>query len=336
MRQMSELGEKELYVIDQERMLVGSLTDSDIRKWILKEGSLEVAVENVCNRSPHTVTEGFRKEDVKEWMMSLGIGTVPLLNARKQVEAVLTWEEIFAGKQKKVRSPLGVPVVIMAGGKGSRLDPFTTILPKSLIPIGEKSILELIMDKFAEYDVKDFYLSVFHKARMIRAYFEEKTNQYALRYVEEKKPLGTVGALGLLKGDLKGTFLVTNCDIIIDADYAELVSFHREHGYDLTLVVSMRHYVIPYGVCELGNGGVLKGIKEKPEHDLLISTGMYVMNNKLLGLIPDGESFDIIQLIAAAKAQGMTVGLYPISEKAWIDIGQWEEYHKAVQRLRVE
>ncbi len=334
MRQMSDVGEKELFVVTNGHQLVGSLSDGDIRHWILKGGSLEAAVEEVCNKSPRTVSHDFKIEDVRELMLSLKIESVPIIDTKGQVHAVLTWDEVFAGKQPKYREALTVPVVIMAGGKGSRLDPFTTILPKPLIPIGDKTIIELIMGKFKEYGVKEFFISVYHKARMIKSYFEEQGSDTLLHYIEEQKPLGTAGALKLLKNKIQGTFLVTNCDVIINTDYAELVKFHQQHSYGLTLVVSCRHYVIPYGVCELQQGGLVKTIKEKPEYDFLISTGMYVMDTSLLDLIPDGEVFDMIALINKARAAGIPVGGFPIHEHAWADIGQWEEYQKAVAKLR--
>jgi dTDP-glucose pyrophosphorylase len=335
MRQINSLGEKELFVIDDSGKLTGALSDGDIRKWILKEGSLESTVEKVFNRNPKFVMHDYILEEVRNLMLSQKIECVPVLSKDHRIEDVLTWDDVFVGKVAKHRGKIDVPVVIMAGGKGSRLDPFTKILPKPLIPIGEKPIIELIMEKFAAYEVKDFYVSVFHKARMIKSYFEDMNpKDFRIHYLEENKPLGTTGGLSLLKGKVKGTFMVTNCDVIIDSDYADLLSFHKDNEYELTLVVSMRHYQIPYGVCELEPGGTLKLIKEKPEHDLLVNTGMYVMNDSLLSLIPHDEPSSIIDLIDLVKMQGGKIGVYPINEKSWIDVGQWEEYYKTVQDLQ--
>jgi dTDP-glucose pyrophosphorylase len=334
MRQLNEIGHKELFAIDQDGRLVGALSDGDIRKWILKEGSLEESIDVIYNKNPKKVTKNYDLENVKELMLQLRIESVPVVDRKGIVLAVLTWDDVFAGHVEKHHDALNVPVVIMAGGKGSRLDPFTKILPKPLIPIGEKPIIEIIMDKFSAHAVKNFYISVFHKARMVKSYFDEANAKYNLTYVEETTPLGTVGALSMLKKKIKSDFFVTNCDVIIDCDYAELLAFHRERKHDLTLVVSMRHYVIPYGVCELESGGALKGIKEKPEHDLLVNTGMYIMNPQILNLIPDQTSFNIIDLINAAKAKKLSIGVFPIGSKAWIDVGQWEEYYKSVQELQ--
>jgi len=333
MRQLSDLGEKELFVIDGQGRLMGALSDGDIRKWILNEGALNTQVESVCNHNPRFVGEGYDLEEAKRTMLDLKIECIPVIDKQRHVIKVLTWDEVFSGKVEKIHEKLGVPVVIMAGGKGSRLDPFTRILPKSLIPVGDKPIIEVIMDKFSEYDINDFYISVNHKARMIKSYFDEANGKYRISYIEETKPLGTAGSLRLLENRLADPFIVTNCDVLIDCDYAQLIHFHQGHAYDLTLVVSCRHYVIPYGVCEI-QGGMLKTIKEKPELDLLINTGMYVMGNKVLNLIPKDEFLNFNELILNAQAAGYQVGVFPINEKAWMDIGQWEEYHKTIGQLQ--
>ncbi len=330
MRQLSDLGEKDLFVIDEKGMLLGSLSDGDIRKWILKEGSLDASVEAICNKKHQCVDISFDPQAVKDIMLSYKIECVPVVDENRHVVKVLTWDEIFAGKVERILEQLNVPVVIMAGGKGSRLDPFTRILPKSLIPVGDKPVIEVIMDKFAQHGINDFYISVNHKARMIKSYFEDANNKYKISYVEEDKPLGTAGSLRMLQGRLTEPFIVTNCDVLINVDYAQLVRFHQEEGYDLTLVVSCRHYVIPYGVCEISDGGSLKHIKEKPELDFLINTGMYVVNNAILSLLPEGEVFNFNELILKAKAAGFRIGVFPVNEKSWMDVGQWEEYNKTV------
>ncbi len=333
MRQLSDLGEKELFVIDIHERLMGALSDGDIRKWILKEGLLSAPVESVCNTSPQFVREGYDLESVRKTMLELKIECMPVVDERDFVVKVLTWDEVFSGKVEKDREILTTPVVIMAGGQGSRLDPFTRILPKSLIPIGDKPVIEVIMDKFNEFSINDFYISVNHKARMIKSYFDDNNKGYHITYIEETKPLGTVGSLRFLEGRLADPFIVTNCDVLIDCDYAQLIHFHKEHEHDLTMVVSCRHYVIPYGVCEISDG-ILRTIKEKPEMDLLINTGMYVMGNKILKLIPKNEFLNFNDLVLNAKAANYRVGVFPINEKSWLDVGQWEEYHKTVQDLQ--
>jgi dTDP-glucose pyrophosphorylase len=336
MTKMNENGQKTVFVVDEKNRLIGSLSDGDIRKWILGGGSLSVKAIKLCNRKPKWVREGFELEEAKQIMLKHVIECVPVLNRSNEIIMVLTWEDAFSESQRKQREPLDIQVVIMAGGKGTRLDPFTRILPKPLIPIGDKPIIELIMDKFNEHGIREFFVSVNHKARMIRSYFEDSDGRYKIHYVEEKKPLGTVGGLRLMKHRLRDPFLITNCDVIIEADCAEIIKFHRENRHDMTLVVSCKHYIIPYGVCEIENGGILRHINEKPEYELLVNTGMYIMNKKVLNLIPKNHFFNINDLIAKVKSAGFRIGVFPIGEDSWIDIGQWEEYRKAVEKMRIE
>ncbi|MFH1581693.1 MAG: nucleotidyltransferase family protein [Pseudomonadota bacterium] len=337
MRRMTNFGQKALFVVDEANMLIGALSDGDVRKWILNGGSLTQSVINICNNNPKFVNENYRVEDVKKIMVKLLIECVPVVNTDNEVVEVLTWENIFVGITPKKKEKLDAQIVIMAGGKGSRLDPFTRILPKPLIPINDKPIIEIIMDRFNEYGINEFSVSVNHKSRMIKSYFEDMNDKYVVNYIEEEVPLGTAGSLRLLESSrIDRPLLVTNCDIIIENDYAEIVKFHLDNDNDITLVVSLRHYVIPYGVCKIKNGGLLETIQEKPEYDFLVNTGMCVMEREMLELIPENKFFNMTDLIAKAKASGYKVGVFPISEKSWIDIGQWEEYHKAIEKMRME
>ena len=154
-----------------------------------------------------------------------------------------------------------------------------------------------------------------------------------VHYIEENEPLGTAGSLRLLDAKLNKPFFVTNCDIIIKADYNSLYEFHLKGGYDISLVASAKEYVIPYGTCELNSNGNLSIINEKPRYDFLINTGLYVLNPNVLELIPKNKLFHFTHLIEEAMKQGNKVGVYPIDDDAWIDVGQWAEYQHAVERL---
>jgi NDP-sugar pyrophosphorylase family protein len=151
--------------------------------------------------------------------------------------------------------------------------------------------------------------------------------------LEEKEPLGTAGSLRTLYSPTPEHLIVTNCDIVIQADYAELVSFHTDNNYDLTLVASLKDYRIPYGVCELEEGGILARITEKPRYNFLVNTGMYVVRRDRLDLIPEQTRCDMTDFIAQIKKVGGRVGVFPIGENAWIDTGEWTEYRKAIDLL---
>jgi len=226
-----------------------------------------------------------------------------------------------------------LPVVIMAGGKGTRLDPFTRILPKSLIPIGNEPIIKVIMDKFKKFGVDNFYVSLNDKGRMIKAYFHDHDLRYHIKYIEEDKPLGTAGALKYLDGKLQTPFIISNCDNIIHTNYHSIYEFHKEGSHDLTVVGSLQQYTIPYGVCEIDNFGILKEIREKPEYDFLVNTGLYLMNPNVLHYIPEDKYFDMTDLIKVIQKESLKIGVYPVSEKSWIDVGQWSKYSKTIKEL---
>jgi dTDP-glucose pyrophosphorylase len=335
MQQLEETEERILFVIDGDGRLMGAVSDGDIRRWILADGSLESCVLDVCNRNPYTVSTHFSLEDVRQVMLEHNFACIPVLNEDRRIVELLFWGQVFQDRAEipPRRQPIDVPVVIMAGGKGTRLDPFTRILPKPLIPIGDKAVIELIIESFTGYGVKNFFISINHKAKLIKSFFEELRPSYSIRYVEEDRPLGTAGGLRGLVGLVTGSFIVTNCDIIVRADYADLVRTHEAEGNDITVVASLKAYNIPYGVCELETGGRLKRIMEKPHYDLLVNTGMYVLRANTLDLIPEHQMSHATDLIEAVLGRGGKVGVYPISEKSWLDTGEWVEYRRTVQAL---
>ncbi|MDD5005754.1 MAG: sugar phosphate nucleotidyltransferase [Candidatus Omnitrophica bacterium] len=333
MKRMGDVGEKVLFAVDSKNKLIGSLTDGDIRRWILAGGNLSGGISKIYNKNPILVSENYSVEEVKKLMLRNKIEWIPVVNKNKEVVDVLLWDATFGKRILSSREKLSIPVVIMAGGKGTRLDPFTKILPKPLIPIGEKTILDIIMDKFSQYGIKKFYITINHKSRMIKSYFEEMNTSYTICYIEEKQPMGTIGSLSFLRKEIKDSLFVTNCDVIINSDYTEVLELHEKNKNDMTIVASMKHYTIPYGICKIENGGFLTAMHEKPEYDFLVNTGFYILRKKALNLIPDNQEFHITDLVKKLKEKNKKIGVFPINENSWIDVGQWEEYHRAVKNL---
>jgi NDP-sugar pyrophosphorylase family protein len=255
------------------------------------------------------------------------------VNEKGLLVDTLFLEAVLKNGDSRQKEKLDVPVIIMAGGRGTRMEPFTKILPKPLVPVNEKPIIEHIIERFINVGCNEFHLTVNYKSRILKAYFEELQPDYGLHFVEEQEPLGTAGSLRFLDKQFDQPFFVTNCDIIIKADYRSLYDFHRKFGYDITLVASAKEYVIPYGTCELNSEGHLSHINEKPQYDFLINTGLYILNPDVLKLIPKNKFYHITHLIEDAKEQGKKVGVFPIDDDAWIDVGQWAEYRQAVDRL---
>ena len=221
----------------------------------------------------------------------------------------------------------------MAGGKGTRLEPFTNVLPKPLIPINEKPVIEHIIEKFVKNNVSNFLITLNYKSKILRAFFEEMKPKYKLTFVEEPKPLGTAGGLSLLLVKIKKPFLLTSCDTIININFDSLINFHISNKNDLTLVVSSKEYIIPYGTCTLNKVGNLKNIIEKPKLDFFVNIGLYVINPNLIKLIPKNRALDMPDLIELSKRKKKQIGVYPIDDESWIDVGQWSEYHKAIEKL---
>lgn len=335
MRQMGKVGEKILFVVNEKNQLIGSLTDGDVRRWVLAEGELNARVAEIYYNKTIFVRPGYEIENIKQMMLDHKIEWIPVLNQENQIIEILLWDRVFGKNVAVPKGTIDIPVVIMAGGKGTRLDPFTKILPKPLIPIGDKAIIEVIMDKFNRFGISEFFVSVNHKSHMIRAYFDEINTKYKINFIEEDEPLGTAGSLTLMKDKMGKDVLVSNCDIIIETDYEEIVNFHRQKKYDITIVGSFRHFKIPYGICKIENGGKLTSIEEKPEYDFLVNTGMYVINKNMLDLIPKNKVYHITDLINKASENNYQIGVFPIDEKSWIDVGQWEEYHKSVKDMKL-
>ncbi len=327
-------GDGIVLVLDEGNILYGIMTDGDFRRAILAGLSLETPISEICNSSFLHLIFPYTNSEIKGLYENPKIRHIPILKKNNEVIDLILRHEFYGLHTKIITSLVDTPVVIMAGGKGSRLDPFTRILPKPLIPIGDKTILEIIIDKFLPYGINEYYLTVNYKAIVIKSYFEELNPSYMVHFVDEVKPLGTAGSLKYLEGKFEGSFIVTNCDIIIDVDYSDLLKHHSAKNNDITVVASLKHYHIPYGICEIENGGELKRMKEKPEYSFLVNTGMYVLEPSMLSLIPKEEFFHFTHLLEKVKATGGKVGVYPISENAWMDTGEWDEYKKSADKLK--
>ncbi len=333
MKALDKSGKKCLVVVDENRKLLGTLTDGDLRRSILAGLKFSDDVSSAYNKAPTVIIkEKYTTEEAKQLLLDLKLDLIPVVDRNRMVVDYVTWFKI-SGESQSNKSLGNVPVVIMAGGKGTRLEPFTKVLPKPLVPVHEKPIIEHIIERFTNLKCNDFYMIVNYKSRILKAYFEELQPEYSVSFIDETEPLGTAGSLRSLDGQFNRPFFVTNCDIIIKADYASLYEFHRKGGYDVTLVASTKEYVIPYGTCELNSDGHLSHINEKPKFDFLINSGLYVLNSDVLGLIPENRFYHITNLIEDVKKRGKRVGVYPIDDDAWIDVGQWTEYQKAIQGL---
>ena len=331
---MNITGSKCLVVIDEAGSFLGTLSDGDIRKSILNETNIYDSINKFYNSNPTYFDQHkYSNQEAKNIFIKYNHDLIPVIDKERKVVEVLTWAQMFESNGKDNVKLLNVPVVIMAGGKGTRLKPFTNVLPKPLIPIKDKTIIEHIIDRFVKVGCDEYHITVNYKARILKAYFEELQTSYQINYIEENKPLGTAGSLYGLDKVFSNPFFVTNCDTIIKADYQDLYHYHCNKNNDITLVASAKEYIIPHGTCKLNGEGLLSAINEKPKQNFLVNTGLYVISPCVLSHIPDDSLFHITQLIETVCNKGGRVGVFPIDDDAWIDVGQWEEYQKAVKQI---
>jgi len=244
-----------LLAVDKNTKLLGTLTDGDIRRSILSGTDISRTIFTSYNSNPTVlIQDKYSKKEAKQLLHDLKLDLIPVVDQNNVLIDYLTWLDIDDKSQPK-KSLVDVPVVIMAGGRGTRLEPFTKVLPKSLVPVNDKPIIEHIIEHFTDVGCSNFHLTINYKSRILKAYFEELQPNYNVYFVEEQKPLGTAGSLHFLGGQFNQPFFVSNCDIIIKDNFVSLYEFHQKGGFDVTLVASAKEYVIPYGTCELNNEG---------------------------------------------------------------------------------
>ena len=331
MKKMDEIKMKILFVYDGDKF-EGILTLGDIQRAIIKGNSLTESVLNILDRNKIYGEVSESVESIKGKMESIRAELMPVLKDGELVE-VYTWEDLFGKSSEPRKDLIDLPVVIMAGGKGTRLKPITNVIPKPLVPVGDKTILEVIMDQFESIGCHKFYMSVNYKADMMKYYLSQLEHQYDIEFFMEDKPLGTIGSVSLLKGKINTPFFVSNCDSINEQDYRDVYDYHVNNHNDLTIVTMVKSFKIPYGVIETGEDGLMTALSEKPELTYQVNTGVYILNPSCIDEIPEGEFFHITHLMEKIKARGGRVGCFPVSEHAWKDMGEWPEYLKMIQVL---
>jgi len=326
-KKLDAAGEKVL-LVTKERKLSGIITDGDIRRWILKRGNLNAGVSEMMHKGPRIVKEG-EIEKAKKIMQEYLVEAVPVVNEEFIPIDVIFWRDLIENKRKKY-DQINIPVVIMAGGKGTRLQPYTNVLPKPLMPIGNMTILERIIESFRKNGCTDFWLTLNYKKNLIKAYFDEKEKDYKIGYIEEEDYWGTCGSLWQLEGKIDSTFFVSNCDVLLDIDYSELLRFHRGCHNEITVVTALKYMQVPYGVMDLDEGGLIKKITEKPELNYSVNTGIYVMEPNVIEDIPRNKVFHMTDLLNNLIKAGRKVGAFPITEQAWKDMGEIKQMQEMI------
>ena len=316
-------------VVDEERRMIGTVTDGDIRRAILAGMDLSLPVQKLLERRastpyprPITAPVGTPDAELLLLMNEHTIRQVPLLDEHGRVVDVALLSDLV----KEYELPL--TAVVMAGGYGTRLRPLTEELPKPMLPVGDRPLLELIIEQLRQAGIRRVNLTTHYKGELIARHFGDGRDfGVEIHYVEEDQPLGTAGALSLLEASDE-PLLVINGDILTRVDFRAMLDFHREQQADMTVAVRQYEFYVPYGVVE-SDGVAITGISEKPVVRHFINAGIYLLNPEVCLFIPNDQTYDMPDLISRLVAEGRRVVSFPVREY-WLDIGQVEDYQKAL------
>ena len=320
-----------LVVVDKDNVLKGTITDGDVRRALLVGADLNSDIKRYIRTKPYfiknlkfklksgTLEKGTKQEIIKKTKND-HIDIIPVVDKNKKVIDLIFPKELNKlSINKKLRN---ISTLIMAGGKGLRLKPFTNYFPKPLTPVNDKTATETIIDAFSKYGIKKFFISLNYKKNLIKSYLRENKIQN-LHFLEEKKELGTAGPISLLKGKIKNDFFVINCDTIVSLNLEKFYDFHKKNNFKISLVAASKKFTLRYGSCKIKRkNGELKNIDEKPSFNYLANIGLYLLKPEITKLIPKNKSFEMDDLIKKVKKTKGRVGVFPINEESWNDIGQ--------------
>lgn len=315
-------------IVDEERRLLGTITDGDIRRAILARIDLEKSVSELLARKadspyskPVTAPVGTDRLILLQMIKEHGIRHIPLIDESGRVVDLVTIDDLLPDETFPVQA------VIMAGGFGRRLLPLTEDTPKPMLPVGGKPVMEHIIEQLRGAGIKHINISTYYKSEVIMNYFGDGSRfDVDLKYINEDQPLGTAGALGLIK-EVNGPLLVINGDVLSQINFRAMLIYHQEHKADLTVAVSKYDLKVPYGVVE-SDGVFVREVVEKPTLTFFVNAGIYLLEPSVYNYIPKNESLDMTDLIGRLIEEKRLVVSFPIVEY-WLDIGRHVDYRKA-------
>lgn len=309
-------------VIDENSRLVGVVTDGDIRRGILKGMKLEQPVSSIMSRNFTSAKATSSREEIIELMKNRDLHQIPVLDEQGCVIDLKILVDL-----------INIPrtdnwVVLMAGGLGTRLQPLTYDFPKPLLKVGNKSILEIILDSFIKYGFKRYFIAVNYKAKMIEDHFGDGSRWgIQIEYLRENKELGTAGALSMLPDKPKTSLIVMNADLMTKVNFQQLLDFHSAHRASGTMCVQNYHFQVPYGVVNINQQYII-GIDEKPSHRFFVNAGIYVLEPNVLSFLQPDSYLDMTSLFEKVMSEGLETVAFPLREY-WLDIGRISDYEKA-------
>jgi len=309
-------------VVSSDGALLGTLTDGDIRRGLLRGFDMDSVVDSLIHREPLVVPPQLSRDTVLQLMRANKVRQLPVVDEARQVVGLHVWDELMA--------PIPRPnlMVIMAGGQGTRLRPYTETCPKPMLPVGGKPMLEHIIERARGEGFQRFVLTTHYLGHMVENYFGDGSRWHvSIDYVREESPLGTSGALGLLDPKPDVPFIVTNGDVLTDIHYGELLDFHCHHGASATMAVRQHEWQHPFGVVQT-NGVDIVGFEEKPIIKSHINAGVYALESEALNFLSAGEYCDMPTLFSRLQGQGHRTVVYPMHEP-WLDVGRIDDYDAA-------
>ena len=321
LRLMDKSGYK-LLIVTNSGKFFSIISIGDIQRAIINGASLESCLLNHLRENIKFAREGDSEKFIIDLMTKYRMEFCPVLKSNDELLDIVFWSDLKSNKPILKINKIDIPVLIMAGGKGTRLKPLTNIIPKPMVPFGDKSIINSIINQFIANGCKDFFISGNYLFDLLKLHLESLNLSVNLDIVKEQKPTGTGGSIALFKDKIKTTFIVSNCDILIKDEYYKFVEYHNKNNNDITIVSSIKSYNIPYGILETTKNGLLSNVSEKPSLNYQINTGFYILEPHVINVVPDGEFIHITEIIDLIKKDGGRIGVFPVSEKSWFDIGE--------------
>ena len=313
-------------VIDDNKRLVGMITDGDLRRALIKNLPLDVSVQEIMNPNPISMNRNTPNSEILSTMKKDDLKHMPLIDDNGILSGILAIEDFIKSDEFEN------PVLIMAGGFGKRLHPITKDIPKPMLKIANQPILEIILKRFISQGFKNFFLSVHFKPEAIRTYFGDGKKWGAnIHYIHEANPLGTAGSISLMPDiDNNLPIIVTNGDLLTRVNYQHLLDFHSNHNGGISMCIKDHNVEVPYGVVEIENDSLI-GIEEKPIKRFFVNAGIYCLDAEIKNLVNENEHIDMTDLIDRYIATDGKVNTFPLFEN-WQDIGARDEYEKAIEQ----
>lgn len=306
---------KIVLITNKVGVLVGTVSDGDIRRGLISGGTLNSPLDNIVNRDPLVVSTSFNKQDVSQLMRVSGIQQIPIVDKNQKVIGLYSWNEMNGP------NPRNNTIVIMAGGKGTRLQPHTENCPKPLLPIAGKPILQHIIEKAKAQGFSHFVLAIHHLGSLIEDYFGNGDRfEVSIEYIREEVPLGTAGALSLLEPKFDIPIIVTNGDLITDISYSEIVDFHEKQKAVATMASRIHEWQNPFGVVNTNEFEII-GYEEKPIIYSQVNAGVYVINPDALGILEKSVAYDMPSVFKMLQEKGERTVAFPVHEQ-WLDVGR--------------